>query len=131
MDRSFVTVRDTSVDWEEYKIDIPEGRHTVTFLFLQGPKNDDGDSSLWLDAVNFTPSEKPNPETKLVLSELADGNLILKFEAVPGRTYQLQRSENLTEWELDRELKPEQAEATVEVPVAPVALGQFYRLKSD
>ena len=130
-DLSFVTVRDTSVDWKEYKIDIPEGRHTVTFLFLQGPKNDNGDSSLWLDAVNFTPSEKPNPETNLVLSELADGKLILKFEAVPGRTYQLQRSENLTEWELDRELKPEQAEATVEVPVAPGALGQFYRLKSD
>ena len=84
-------VRDTSVDWKEYKIDIPEGRHTVTFLFLQGPKNDNGDSSLWLDAVKFTPSEKPNPETKLVLSELADGKLMLKFEAT-GRTYHLQRS---------------------------------------
>ena len=130
-DHSFVTVRDTAVDWKEYKIDIPEGRHTVTFLFLQGPKNGGADSSLWLDAVKFKPSEKPNPETKLVLSELADGKLMLKFEAVPGRTYHLQRSENLTEWELDRELKPEQAETTVEVPLAPDALGQFYRLKSD
>ena len=55
-------------------------------------------------------------------SELADGKLMLKFEAVPG-TYHLQRSENLTEWELDRELKPEQAETTVEVPLAPDALG--------
>lgn len=130
-DHSFVTVRDTAVDWKEYKIDIPEGRHTVTFLFLQGPKNGGADSSLWLDAVKFTPSEKPNPATKLVLNEIVDGKMLLKFEAVPGRTYQLQRSENLVDWQRVQELKPEQAEVTVEAPVAPGALGQFFRLKSD
>ena len=98
---------------------------------MQGPKNGGADSSLWLDAVKFTPSEKPNPATKLVLNEIVDGKMLLKFEAVPGRTYQLQRSENLVDWQRVQELKPEQAEVTVEAPVAPGALGQFFRLKSD
>tara|TARA_B100001029_G_C15038345_1_gene441755 strand:- start:88 stop:1746 length:1659 start_codon:yes stop_codon:yes gene_type:complete len=130
-DQDFVTVRDNSVDWKEYKIAVPEGRHTVTFLFLQGPKNGGDDSSLWLDAVSYTPSEQPAPETRLILSDLVDGKLMLRFDAVPGRAYQLERSENLVDWQMDRKLKPEQAEATFEVPVAPGAFGQFYRLKSD
>ena len=130
-DQDFVTVRDNSVDWKEYKIDVPEGRHTVTFLFLQGPKNGGDDSSLWLDAVSYTPSEQPAPESRLILSELVDGKLMLRFDAVPGRAYQLERSENLVDWQMVRELKPDKAEATVEVPLVPDALGQFFRLKTD
>ena len=75
----YVTVRDNSVDWKEYKIAVPEGRRTVTFLFLQGPKNGGDDSSLWLDAVSYTPSEQPAPETRLILSDLVDGKLMLSF----------------------------------------------------
>ena len=81
--------------------------------------------------MSYTPSEQPAPETRLILSDLVDGKLMLSFDAVPGRAYQLERSENLVDWQMDRKLKPEQAEATFEVPVAPGALGQFYRLKSD
>ena len=130
-DKDFVTITDTSIDWTQRNIKIPDGNHIVTFLFLQGPKNGGDDSTLWLDAVKFTPEGQSYPDTKLVLSELADGKLLLKFGAMPGRIYQLQRSENLIEWELDRVLKPEQAEATIEVPVTPDALGHFYRLKLD
>ena len=117
--------------WNEYNIEIPDGSHIVTFMFLQGPKNGGNDSTLWLDAVNFTPEDQTNSEIKLVLSEVRNGKLILNFNAASGIKYKLERSENLIEWKLYRELKPEQAEATIEVPMATDGFGQFYRLKSE
>ena len=130
-DKDFITITDTSIDWNEYNIEIPDGSHIVTFMFLQGPKNGGNDSSLWLDAVNFTPEDQTNSEIKLVLSEVRNGKLILNFNAASGIKYKLERSENLIEWKLYRELKPEQAEATIEVPMTTDGFGQFYRLKSE
>ena len=129
--RDFVTIRDKAIDWTEHKIDIPEGRHTVSFMFLQGPKNGGGDSSLWLDEVKFKSSEKPNPQTELVLGAVSEGKLTFQFEAVPGRTYQLQRSTDLVTWELDREVKPEQAKASLDVKIDPASRARFYRIKSE
>jgi hypothetical protein len=130
-DEDFVTLRDREVDWTEYSLIIPAGRHEVTFLFLQGPKDGGPDSSLWLDEMEFKSSEPPNPATKLVLADLADGKLVLSFDAVPGRTYQLQRSENLVRWETDHEVKPDNVSATVEVKIGPEQTSQFFRLKSN
>jgi len=97
---------------------------------LQGPKNDGLDSSLWLDEMKFESSELPNPATKLVLVDLADGKLVLSFDAVSGRTYQLQRSGILVGWETDHEVKPDNVSATVEVKIGSEQTSQFFRLKS-
>ena len=129
-DTGQVTVQDEEIDWTDYKLVIPEGRHTVSFLFLQGPKNDGLDSSLWLDEMKFKSSELPNPATKLVLAAVADGKFTLSFDAVPGRTYQLQRSKNLVEWKTDHEVKPDNVAATVEVRMDSEQTSQFFRLKS-
>ena len=83
------------------------------------------------ELLNFTPEDQTNSEIKLVLSEVRNGKLILNFNAASGIKYKLERSENLIEWKLYRELKPEQAEATIEVPMATDGFGQFYRLKSE
>ena len=129
-DEGFVTLRDGEVAWTEYSLIIPAGRHEVTFLFLQGPKDGGPDSSLWLDEMEFKSSEPPNPATKLVLVDLADGKLVLSFDAVPGRVYQLQRSENLVGWETDHEVKSDKVSATVEVEIGVEQTSQFFRLKS-
>ena len=100
-------------------------------MFLQGPKNGGGESSLWLDEVKFESSEKPNPQTELVLGALSDGKLTFQFEAVPGRTYQLQRSADLVTWELYREVKQEQAKASLDVEIDPASRARFYRIKSE
>jgi hypothetical protein len=97
---------------------------------LQGPKNDGLDSSLWLDEMKFKSSELPNPATKLLLTAVADGKFTLSFDAVPGRTYQLQRSKNLVEWKTDHEVKPDNVAATVEVRMDSEQTSQFFRLKS-
>ena len=128
-DVDFVTLRDREVDWTEYSLIIPAGRHEVTFLFLQGPKDGGPDSSLWLDEMEFKSSEPPHLETKLVLADLADGKLVLSFNAVVGRTYQLQRSANLVAWETDHEVKPDNVSATVEVEIGSEQTSQFFRLK--
>ena len=52
-DEDYVTLRDREVPWMEYSMIIPEGRHEVTFLFLQGPKEGGPDSSLWLDEMRY------------------------------------------------------------------------------
>jgi hypothetical protein len=80
--------------------------------------------------MEFKSSEPPNPATKLVLADLADGKLVLSFDAVPGRAYQLQRSENLVGWETDREVKPDKVSATVEVKIGLEQTSQFFRLRS-
>ena len=129
-DEDFVTLRDREVDWTEHSLIIPAGRHKVTFLFLQGPKNGGPDSSLWLDEMEFKSSELPNSATKLVRVDLADGKLVLSFDAVPGRVYQLQRSGNLVGWETDHEVKPDKVSATVEVEIGAEQESQFFRLKS-
>ena len=127
----FVTIRDKAIDWTEHKIDISEGRHTVTFMFLQGLKNGGSDSLLWLDEVKFKSSEKPNPQTELVLEAVLEVKLTFQFEALPGRTYQLQRSADLVMWVLDREVKPEQAKASLDVEIDPASRPRFYRIKSE
>ena len=127
----FVTVRDTAMDWKEYEIGVPDGLHTLTFMFLQGPKNGDNDSSLWLDDVKIILLEKPQPETSLKFIRLVDGVFKVKFDAIPKKAYQLQHSENLTDWQLYRELNPDQVEADMEILIIPESTSRFYRLKSD
>ena len=127
----FVTVRDTAMDWKEYEIGVPDGLHTLTFMFLQGPKNGGNDSSLWLDDVKIILSEKPHPGTSLKFIRLVDGVFKVKFDAIHKKAYQLQHSENLTDWQLYRELKPDQVEADMEILIIPESTGRFYRLKSD
>ena len=80
--------------------------------------------------MKFKSSELPNPATKLVLAAVADGKFTLSFDAVPGRTYQLQRSKNLVEWKTDHEVKPDNVAATVEVKIGSEQTSQFFRLKS-
>ena len=59
-DKDFITITDTSIDWNEYNIEIPDGRmkHVFDSVWPEDTgdiwgttKNGGNDSTLWLDAV--------------------------------------------------------------------------------
>jgi hypothetical protein len=127
-DEGFVTLRDGEVAWTEYSLIIPAGRHEVTFLFLQGPKDGGPDSSLWLDEMRY---ERIGLPINLSIVGLTGGELRFEFNSVSGKEYQLESSFDLKEWELEEELISDGDLTEVVVPIDLVIPQSFYRVKKS
>ena len=125
-DDSFITIRDQSFDWKEYKIDIPKGNHTVTFLFLQGPKNGGPDSSLWLDQFKY---ERFDAAIDLSYLRVNNDKLVLKFDSIFDQEYQLESSLNLNKWVSENIFIGNGESVEIELPVDPRKSQIFYRVK--
>ncbi len=125
-DVDFVTLRDREVPWTEYSLIIPEGRHEVTFIFLQGPKEEGGDSSLWLDEMRYERIDFP---INLSIVGLTRGGLRFEFNSVSGEKYELESSFDLKEWKLEEELISDGDLTEVVVPTDLPIPQSFYRVK--
>ena len=127
-DEDFVTLRDREVDWTEYSLIIPAGRHEVTFLFLQGPKDGGPDSSLWLDEMRY---ERVGSPINLSIVGLTGGKLRFEFDSVSGKEYQLESSSDLKEWKLEEDLISDGDLTEVVVPIDLLIPQSFYRVKKS
>ena len=125
-DEDYVTLRDREVPWTEYSMIIPEGRHEVTFLFLQGPKEGGPDSSLWLDEMRY---ERIGLPINLSIVGITGWGLRFEFNSVYGKEYQLESSFDLKEWKLEEELISDGDLAEVVVPIDLPIPQSFYRVK--
>ena len=125
-DDSFITIRDQSIDWQEYKIDIPKGNQTITFLFLQGPKNGGPDSLLWLDQFKY---QKFDTAIDLSYLRVSSDKLMLKFDSVLDQDYQLESSLDLNEWVFKNDFLGDGDPVEIEVPIDPFRPHIFYRVK--
>lgn len=127
-DEGFVTLRDGEVAWTEYSLIIPAGRHEVTFLFLQGPKDGGPDSSLWLDEMRY---ERIGLPINLSIVGLTGGELRFDFNSVSGKEYQLESSFDLKEWKLEEDLISDGDLTEVVVPIDLLIPQSFYRVKKS
>jgi len=127
-DVDFVTLRDREVDWTEYSLIIPAGRHEVTFLFLQGPKDGGLDSSLWLDEMRY---ERVGMPINLSIVGLTGEELRFEFDSVSDKEYQLESSFDLKEWKLEENLIAVGDLTEIVVPIDFLAPQSFYRVKKS
>ncbi len=125
-DDSFITIRDQMVDWKEYKIDIPKGSQTVTFLFLQGPKNGGPDSSLWLDQFKY---ERFDTEINLSYLSIENDKMMLNFNSVLGQDYELQSTLGFNEWKPEKDILGDGGLMQIEVTIDTLKQFNFYRIK--
>ena len=125
-DEGFVTLRDGEVAWTEYSLIIPAGRHEVTFLFLQGPKDGGPDSSIWLDKMRY---ERVGTPINLSILVLAGRALRFEFDSVSGKEYQLESSFDLKEWKLEENLIAVGDLTEIVIPIDLLAPQSFYRVK--
>ena len=127
-DEDFVTLRDGEVAWTEYSLIIPAGRHEVTFLFMQGPKDGGPDSSLWLDEMRY---ERIGLPINLSIVGLTGEELRLEFYSLTGKKYQLESSFDLKEWKLEEDLISDGDLTEVVVPIDLQIPQSFYRVKKS
>ncbi len=79
------------VDWEQQAFAIPAGSHVLWWVYVKDYGSAIGQDRGWVDQVEFTPAP-----IALNITASTD-RVVLSWEAVPGKNYQVEYKDNLME----------------------------------
>ncbi len=126
----YVTIRDQEINWEEKSLLIPEGIHTVRLMFIQGgPVKSGISSSVWIDELRYLKEEPPPPPKISIIT--FNEKFILSLNTVPGKTYHLETSDNLKDWEISGEYGSISDSLQFNLPVTKGKKSLFFRIKTE
>jgi hypothetical protein len=127
----YLTIKDTEKNWEEHSLLIPEGNHTVRLMFIQGdPVKNEASSSVWIDELKYLKEAPPLPlEISMMNSDKE--KIIVKLNTEPGKTYRLETSTNLKDWEISGEYGSIEESLQFQLPVSRDKQRLFFRFKTE
>ncbi len=127
----YLTIKDTEKNWEEHSLSIPEGNHTVRLVFIQGgPVKNGASSSVWIDELKYL-KEAPLLSPKISMVSYDKERIIAKLNTESGKTYQLETSTNLKDWEMSGEYGSIEESMQFHLPVSKENQSLFFRFKTD
>ena len=127
---NFLTIKDQEIDWEERSLSIPEGNHTVRLMFIQGgPVKSGISSSVWIDQIKYLKEAPPLPP-KISINKINE-KLILNLNSESGKTYYLETSTNLKDWDISGEYGSIGESIQFDLPLNILKKSSFFRIKTE
>ena len=89
-----------TTDWASFEFNIPEGTHTLQWVYRKDSRNSAGQDAAFIDALDLpldVPVD-PSVNAELTMNVLPSGILELVLQGQTNQIYVLQSSGNLTNW---------------------------------
>ena len=126
----YLTIKDREINWENRSLLIPDGTHTVRLMFIQGgPVKSGLSSSIWIDELRFLKEEPPAPP-KISIAVFNE-DLTVSLNVEPGKTYYLETSTNLKDWDISGEYGSIGESIQFDLPLNILKKSSFFRIKTE
>ncbi len=84
------------IDWVEYRFEIPAGRHTLEWRYVKDAHDSAGWDAAFIDCLHLPLVVPPSPDQapRLKVRLLMNGQVEIRFAAVPGQIYVLEAADS-------------------------------------
>lgn len=119
-----------TTDWASFEFNIPEGTHTLQWVYRKDSRNSAGQDAAFIDALDLpldVPID-PSVNAELTMNVLPSGILELVLQGQTNQIYVLQSSGNLTDW---RSFSTNEArQGQIRLPVQQDLESKFFRART-